>query len=257
MDSYQEHQAMKTLHLVSNNIKEWASTETVGKLFPCLEMLIICMNPLDNVTPSGAFFKKLHTLNLNNTNVSSWDSLESLLTFPNLKSLSLWHVPLDNGYNEKERRFAMISRLPAIQLLNKSNISDTEREDAERWLVRKYQKEHKRPSVYDELTSKHGSLDPLPDIDLSPKKNVSLQFTFEGVDRQSEVHRVSTEQTTKQLRSWIGNSLLQGVQASKLLLVYVDFEEGNVYDTQVMKNDAKPLYYYKMKDGDKIEVVID
>ena len=255
LSDYQEHQGVRMVHLVSNNIKEWESAEIVGKLFPSLETLIISSNPLDNVTPSGGHFKRLQRLNLNDTNVSSWDSLESLLTFPDLKNLSLWHVPIGSDLDEKERRFAMISRLPAIEQLNKSSVSATEREDAERWLVRRYQGEGKRPSVYEDLTSKHGTLQPLPNIDLSPKKQVSLEFTFEGINRRTEVHSVCTEQTGKQLRAWLAGDSMLGVPTSKLMLVYVDFEEGNVYDTQVIRPNANPLYYYKMKDGDKIEVI--
>ena len=254
IEDYTEHVGLKLVHFVSNNITEWLSVETIGRIFPNLETLIISYNPLNNVTKSGKYFAHLQCLNLNNTNINSWDSLESLLTFSKLKNLSLWHVPIESDLDKKEVRFAIISRLPFIESLNKSKISETEREDSERWLVRQYKKEPKRPSVYEDLAEKHGNLEPLPDIDLSPKKMVSLEFAFKGgIERRSELHNVSTEQTTKQLKSWISKSLLS-LPLSKILLTYVDYEENKVYDRIAMITDGKPLYYYKMKDGDKIIV---
>ncbi len=252
---YTKHIGMKLVHFVSNNITEWQSVETVGKVFPNLETLLVSYNPLNNVTKSGEYFSNLHCLNLNNTSINSWDSLESILTFPKLKSLSIWHAPIGDELNEKERRYAIISRLPFIEQLNKSSISETEREDSERWLVRQYKKKPKRPSVYEELSKKHGNLDPLPDIDLSPKTEISLELTYENIERRSEIHSVSTEQTTKQLRSWVGRSLL-GISPSKVMLTYVDYEEDRVYDTVTMTVNSKPLYYYKMKDGDKITIIV-
>lgn len=252
------HRGLKMLHLVSNNVKEWESVRHVGRMFPSLETLLMSHNPIDNIVPTGECFTNLKTLNLNNTNVSSWDSLEGLLTFPDLKSLSLWHVPIGSDLNEKEKRFAIISRLPGIEQLNKSHISETEREDAERWLVRQYQQKPKRPSVYDDLTKKHGSLDPLPNIDLSPKTKFSLEFIFKDFDRRSEVRTISTQQTVKEFKIWIANSLLQcRYPLSKLTIVYVDLEEGKVYESQVMKPDTKQLYRFKMKDGDKIEIFLN
>ena len=76
LNEYPQHNGLKTIHLASNNIKEWNSVETIGILFPNLETLLISVNPLDNITPSGEKFKKLHNLNLSNTEVSSWDSVE-------------------------------------------------------------------------------------------------------------------------------------------------------------------------------------
>ena len=256
LNEYPQHNGLKTIHLASNNIKEWNSVETIGRLFPNLETLLISVNPLDNITPSGEKFKKLRNLNLNNTEVSSWDSVESLLTFPDLTDLSMWHVPIGSDLNDKERRFAVISRLPAIQSLNKSSVSESEREDAERWLIREYQEHPKRPSVYENLTERHGRLQPLVDVDLSPKKQVSLEFSYEGFERQREIHSVATEQTTKQLKCWVGQKLLQ-VSPSKLRMYYVDMEGNDVvYGSELMMFDTRPLYYYRMKDGDRIEIAL-
>ena len=256
LSEYPQHSSLKMLHFVSNDIKEWRSAETIGKLFPGLETLLISANPLDDITPSGVHFEQLRTLNLNNTNITSWESLESLMTFPGLKSVSLLNVPIGSDLEGKERRFAMISRLPSIEQLNKSSISATEREDAERWLVRQYHEKPKRPSVFEDLAEKHGKLQPLPDIDLSPKKEVMLELFFKGIEKCSEVHKINVEQTTGQLRSWIASRLLK-VDPSSVEMVYVDLlEDGQVYCRQIMKYDSKPLYYYKMKDGDKVKVTL-
>lgn len=250
-----QHDALAHLNIVDNNLTEWKSVETLGELFPNLDTLTICSNPLSGVTPVGEKFKNLRNLNLNKTMVSSWECVENLSTYPCLTELSLWHVPIGSDFEDKERRFAMIARLPMIQLLNKSTISETEREDAERWLIRKYKKEPQRPNIYTTLIKKHGNLQPLRDINLSPKKEVSLEFCYDGIERRTEIHKVNIEQTTKQFKTWIGRTLLN-IPRSKLRLFYVDVEMAPIYGSVEMKLGTRSLYMYNMKDGDHINIMV-
>ena len=252
-----QHDALAHLNTVDNNLTEWKSVETLGELFPNLDTLTICSNPLSGVTPVGGKFKNLRNLNLNKTMVSSWECVENLSTYPRLTELSLWHVPIGRDFEDKERRFAVIARLPMIHLLNKSTISETEREDAERWLIRKYKKEPQRPNIYSTLIEKHGDLQPLQDIDLSysPEKEVSLEFYYDGIEKRTEIHKVNIAQTTKQFKTWIGRTLLN-IPPPKLKLFYATVEMSTIFGREEMKPGTRPLYMYGMKDGDHINVVV-
>lgn len=48
-------------------------------------------------------------------------------------------------FNEDERRFLMIARLPDITLLNGSAVTPLNREDAERFLIRYYLDQEQKP----------------------------------------------------------------------------------------------------------------
>ena len=259
VDDMPQHQGLVKLFFVENQLTQWNAIEVLGDLFPNLQTLLLNDNPVREITPTEATkFPNLQTLNLNKSQVNLWESVENLASYPQLVHLSLRHVPIGNDMNEKERRFAMIARLPSMQLLNKSVISEEERQDAERWLIREYSNKPNQPHIYQNLVAKHGMLKPLVEVNLAPKKEVSVEFQYEGIDRHSDIHKINTHQTTKQLRCWIGRTLLL-VPPSKLRLFYTDTECVNVYASEEMKIDSKELYRYGrygIKDGDLIEVVL-
>ena len=200
-------------------------------------------------------FPKLKLLNLNETEISTWDSIQCLSDLISLTDFSLLKVPLGSDLSEKHRRFATIARMPLLTRLNKSTVDGEEREDAERWLVRQFdgQPDHTRPKVYNELKVKHGIINQLAVVDLSPKRKASLEFHFE--DKPIETHTVLLKQTTKQLKSWICKNLL-GVPSCKLMLLYGDTECLETFGLQRMRYDNKNLMSYRMKDGDQIHVTI-
>ena len=71
----------------------------------------------------------------------------------------------------EESRAEVIARLSHITTLNGGDkISETEREDAERAMIRRYLhlEPGQRPARVEELIAAHGHLDPLVKIDLTP-----------------------------------------------------------------------------------------
>ena len=171
-----------------------------------------------------------------------------------LSCLSLTESSSD--LSEKYRRFATIARMPLLTRLNKSAVDGEEREDAERWLIRQFddQPDHTQPRVFSKLKTKHGIIDQLADVDLSPKKKAYLEFHFE--DKPVEMHTVVLKQTTKQFRSWVCKNLLGVPPSCKLMLLYGDTECLETFGLEKMKYDDKKLYSYRMKDGDQIRVSI-
>ena len=250
------HKGLTFLYLVENNITEWSSIESLSEIFPNLISLSLNTNPLSNIqpTPGGSKFKYLQTLNLNESSINLWDSVENLSCYSELKNLSLLRVPVGESMVEKERRYSTIARLPSIENLNKSYVSEDERLDAERWLIREYNDKVERPLVYQSLLEKHGNLEPLVEVNLSPKKSAYLEFHYEGIDRACEKLVVNITMTTKQFRCWIGRSIL--VPPSKLRLFYIDIDMREYCGAVEMRWDSKILYTYGIKDGDQIDVVV-
>lgn len=71
--------------------------EALGQMFPSLEVLILAECPLSKLTEEEHFkeyFQNLKYLSLNNTKISSWDSVDRVNWFPNLAELRLQQCPL-------------------------------------------------------------------------------------------------------------------------------------------------------------------
>lgn len=163
------HNSLQRLHINNNGISEWAELEKLGHTFPALHTLVAIANPLSKITvpiASPHIFPSLNCLTLNSTQLSKWSSIEALATFPDLVDLSLLNVPLGQHMRESERRFAIIARLPSLQLLNKSQVTPTERENAERWAIRHYHDKKDKLHTYQQLVNIHGLLQPLADVNL-------------------------------------------------------------------------------------------
>ena len=82
------------------------------------------------------YFPSLTTLQLTNADITSWSSIDALnAATPNLKSLRFRSNPITSSISAAESRSVTIARLPQLEYLNASPISDKERTDSERRYV--------------------------------------------------------------------------------------------------------------------------
>ncbi len=228
----------------------------MSQAFPLLRTLIASDNPLTTITPSfpgTVVFPELEVLNLNSTQLADWRSFEHLAQLNNLEALSVMRVPVVEAVkDERKRRYGIIARMPGLNKLNKSVIHDTERDEAERWLLREFEGHPDPPRVYTDYHAKHGILDKLADVDLSPRKTVQLQFHFK--DRDTVTRSVKMDQSIGELRNWVARELL-GTPSVRVRLIYVDCMgwEGS----QVLLLSGRKLYTYRnIADGDQMHVRI-
>ena len=118
----------------------------------------------------------------------------------------------------EESRAEVIARLSHITTLNGGDkISETEREDAERAMIRRYLhlEPGQRPARVEELIAAHGHLDPLVKIDLTPTVFVRVLVFFGELEREMVIsvrqrvrhfkRRLSTEfrLAPAQIRLWL------------------------------------------------------
>ena len=252
--SARRHDGLVQLHFVENTVTKWDCVEVLGELFPKLETLLLTSNPLEDVNFSRGRFDHLRSLNLNDTAIKHWASVEELRKFPSLSELSLMRIPLELDLDSQKRRNSTIARLPSLQKLNKSSITEEERECAERWLLRQLDSNNSSHlEIYCILASKHGSLEPLAEVDMSPQTHASIEFHFVEMGRKSEIHKITLQQTVKELKSWLGKHL--GLAPSRLKLFYIDTEVSMVFGAEEMRYEFKYLSSYSMKDGDQIQVL--
>ena len=252
LDPSFSHAALQRLHINNNSLSEWREVTRLSPAFPNLHTLVAIGNPLEAIPEVQEEFPALYCLTLSSTKLSEWRSIEHLSSLPALCNLSVRCVPLGEGMSEEERRLSTIARMPRLQKLNKSEISETEREDAERWIIRRYLGSDSKPALYQQLVEKHGSLQPLPDIDLSPHSQASIEFHFDYPDHQRvEEHTVDLRQSAAQLKRWVSGLL--DLPQRRLRLFYVAAEDSGSYS---MACRVRPLHAYGMKDGDQVLVQI-
>ena len=118
----------------------------------------------------------------------------------------------------EESRAEVIARLSHITTLNGGDkISETEREDAERAMIRRYLhlEPGQRPARVEELIAAHGHLDPLVKIDLTPTVFVRVLVFYGELEREMVIsvrqrvrhfkRRLSTEfrLAPAQIRLWL------------------------------------------------------
>ena len=186
--------------------------------------------------------------------LSDWTSFEYLAQLGKLSELNVLRVPVAEVVNDdKKTRFAIISRMPCLSKLNKTAISDTEREEAERWLLREYADQPHPPTQYAHYLAKHGVVGRLADVDLSPRETVQLEFHFED-GREKVTKSVKMDQTISELRRWVAKVLL-GDASAEVKLLYVDCMGWD--GLQVLTLSGRKLHSYReMRDGDQIHVRI-
>ena len=250
--------SLKQLHIQENCVKDWSELAKVSDVFVNLQTLIASGNPLSSIAQIDCkIFPELLKLSLNSTLLREWHSFESLAHLAKLQELNVLRTPVCEGLEDKIRRYAIVARMPTLSKLNKSEVTPIEREDAERWLLREFEHCPKRPAVYDNYMKKHGALDPLVNVDLTPPTRIRLEFHFKNIDgRSPECHEVSLKQTVRQLKKWVGSELL-GIPTSsvKLQIQYTDAYSEDWHGLEVMRLEQKYLHSYKhLKNGDRIYV---
>ncbi|XP_055380320.1 tubulin-specific chaperone cofactor E-like protein [Condylostylus longicornis] len=271
------HSGVRKLHFTGNPVQDWSEICRLGRVFPNLDTLVLANCPLkaveavprppssnsdkssnttddEDVAPPHEFFKNLAFLNLSSTKINTWDDVDRLAQFPNLKNLRVQNWPLWDKCDstEYERRQLLIARLPYVQTLNGGVVTTEEREDAERAFIRYYmdKPESDRPARYNELIAKHGKLDPLVNIDLRPEKRVKITFTYGDI---CEVRSCDVYRTVIDLKMRLER--IVGIPHNKMRLYYVDQDLRDHQGPEEMKYPHKRLYSYNIQSGD--EIIID
>ena len=233
-----------------HDIKQWDEIGKLGFVFPQLTALWMSECPLENIvsTQIPQQFPNLKSLSLNDTLLSTWQDIEALKHFPLLTDVSLMGIPLVCEYSDQVKRQLLIARLPNIRKLNKTKVTEEEREDAERFFIRHYMDDEDPPTRYLELVETHGMLDRLADVNLKPKETAMISFIFN--DQPLFKREINLMQSTTSLRKYLSEYI--GIPLPDFRILYHDV--GFCYGLEEMNFGTRKLYRYKMKDGDEIHV---
>ncbi|XP_030253550.1 tubulin folding cofactor E-like a isoform X2 [Sparus aurata] len=245
---------LRLLHITDNSLKDWAEVRKFGSMFPSLDTLVMANNNLASIQDSKdilpRLFPNLRSINLNNSGLNQWADIEKLNFFPKLEEVRLQGIPLLQAYTNAERRSLMIAQLPSISLLNGSVVTDSEREDAERFFIRYYfdYPEEELPYRYHSLVTKYGRLEPLAEIDLRPRCRAQVEVHCE---EKVEQLNIRLDQTVAELKKQL-TTVVQ-LSTNSMRLYYID--KCSAFGPEEMRYNTRVLHSYSIQDGDEILVV--
>lgn len=132
---------LRYLDLSGNRLSGWAQVWELAAQLPELDTLNLSGCPLGEGGAAGAFaatpcFPSLRTLLLAGCGVGSWAEVQALARLGQLSNLRLTGTPVWESAG-RDARAETIARLGSLRVLNGSDISTTERRDAELWYLRR------------------------------------------------------------------------------------------------------------------------
>ncbi|XP_062275153.1 tubulin-specific chaperone cofactor E-like protein isoform X1 [Scomber scombrus] len=246
--------SLRLLHITDNSLQDWAEVRKFGSMFPGLDTLIMANNNLASIQDSKEIlqrlFPNLRSVNLNNAGLNRWEDIEKLNFFPKLEEVRLQGIPLLQAYTNMERRSLMIAQLPSISLLNGSVVTDSEREDAERFFIRYHfdYPEEELPYRYHCLVTKYGKLEPLAEIDLRPRCRAQVEVHYEEKVEQLSIR---LDQTVAELKKQL-TTVVQ-LSTNSMRIYYID--KCTAFGPEELKYNTRALHSYSIQDGDEILVV--
>ena len=121
-------------------LNSWDDVESLRRSFPNLESLTMADCSIGHV-PDFALdhLEQLSAINISNWPIKSWSCIDRLSQLDKLITLRCAGIPILEELNNKEaRRYHLIARLPQVRRLNGGDISQDEREFAERAFIRHF-----------------------------------------------------------------------------------------------------------------------
>ncbi|XP_023817328.1 tubulin-specific chaperone cofactor E-like protein [Oryzias latipes] len=245
---------LRLLHITDNRLHDWAEVRKFGSMFPSLETLVMANNNLASIQDSKdvlqRLFPNLRSINLHNSGLNRWEDVEKLNFFPKLEEVRLRGIPLLQAYTNAECRSLMVARLPSVSMLNGSVVTDSEREDAERFFIRYYLDcpERDLPYRYHSLVTKYGKLEPLAEINLKPRCRARVEVHCE---EKVEHLSIRLDQTVAELRKQLTKVVQLSTKSMRLYYINKD----SAFGPEEMKYNTRALHSYSIQDGDEILVV--
>lgn len=96
-DYHFHHDHLKRVYISNNHLTDWQSICNLGRLFPRLQTLIASDNPLQSFRSDQDVIQclpYLHTLSVDQVQVSEWDDIVALTHLPSLHALRIHLAPL-------------------------------------------------------------------------------------------------------------------------------------------------------------------
>lgn len=121
---------LEFLNLTGNALREWSEVERLREL-PALRRLMLNGNPLREMRYPGGF-AALEWVSVRDCRVERWESVDRLNAFPALREIGMLRNPVSEGQAERDQRVEVVARVGSLRVMNHSEVSRRERQDAEK-----------------------------------------------------------------------------------------------------------------------------
>ncbi|PIO76056.1 leucine Rich repeat-containing domain protein [Teladorsagia circumcincta] len=276
------NETVKTIHLNRCRIDDWGLIVRLMHRFPSRKTVFLCENPIKKVAhqPSNDELTTLESLNLAKTEISDWDSIDNLDRLPSLTDLRVLAIPLLESLTEEERTHLVIARVRNLRVLNGSIITPEQREQSERYFIRYYQvcllfalgssrwplsasfdaagkppvvilhplqDRDDKPHHYKRLIEKHGHVERLAKVDLTPKSTAHVQVLCEETNYQAKL-RINLNKSVGQLMKSLEKQC--GIPYSRLRM-FLTTKDGWVEE---FRYPGMSLHSYRIEDDDVLNL---
>ncbi|WKY16728.1 hypothetical protein Q1695_001388 [Nippostrongylus brasiliensis] len=244
-------ESVKTIHINRCRIDDWGSIVRLMHRFPSRKTVFLCENPIKMVRHHSSHNDALGTLeslNLAKTEISDWDSIDNLDRLPSLTDLRILAIPLLEALNEEERTHLVIGRVRNLRVLNGSIITPEQREQSERYFIRYYQDRDDKPHHYKRLIEKHGHVERLAKVDLTPKSTAHVQVLCEETNYQAKL-RINLNKSVGQLMKSLEKHC--GIPYPRLRMFLTRNEDGSMEE---FRYPGMSLHSYKIEDDDVLNL---
>ncbi|GMR60460.1 hypothetical protein PMAYCL1PPCAC_30655 [Pristionchus mayeri] len=244
-------ESVSLVHLNRCRISRWSDALKMMSYFPKRETVFLCENPIreirDNKQESDPPYSSIRMINLSKTGIHDWTSIDHIEHWPQLVDLRINNIPLLDDYSEEEKLHLVVGRLGKLELLNGSSITKEQRESSERFFIRYYEEKEERPKKFEALLAKHGKLEKLVKVDLSPKSHVTVRVKCEETGFDKEMNLKVTK-TVGQLMRHLEKEV--GVAYERMRLFYYQYvDEELSYDCQELRFPKQLLHNLHLDDG--------
>ncbi|CAD6189006.1 unnamed protein product [Caenorhabditis auriculariae] len=240
---------VRTVHLNRCGFEDWKSVAKLLKRFPMITSVFLCENPIRAIDQGASTdgMTSLKSLNLAKTELNDWSSLDNLNKLPSLTELRMPNIPLLESYNEEERRHLTIGRMQQLRVLNGSKISPEQREQSERFFIRYYKDLEDKPPQYKLLVERHGQLEQLINIDLSPKIFAVVKVLCEEANYETQM-RVNLNKNIGDFMRFMEKR--SGIKYARMRM-FLMTSDGMIEEC-LLHN--MPLHSLRVEDGDVFSI---
>ncbi|KAI1729825.1 leucine rich repeat domain-containing protein [Ditylenchus destructor] len=245
------------LHLNACGFSDWSTVLRVLALFPSIQQLYLVENPIQDVFAecpttklhTSEVCKNIRSLSFSDSQLNNWEAIENLAHVGKgkLEDLRLRNIPLLESYSDEERHHLVVGRLRSLVQLNGSPITPFQREESERFFIRYYQCVDGKPPIYNELVERHGNLEQLVKVDLTPRKFAKVMMRCEETNYLGPA-RIRLASNVLGLMKYA--SKITSIPVSKMRLFYFDVNVPACGPTE-LRFPNQVLSSLHIEDGDE------
>ncbi|CAG9534177.1 unnamed protein product [Cercopithifilaria johnstoni] len=244
-------ESLESLHVSKCDIERWETVISLWRFFPNLASLSLCENPIrstycklkiDNLNCLNG----VHRLSLNKCLIDNWSSIERLADINTLQDLRIIAIPLWEKYANGDHFHLVVGRIPQLKILNGSLISAEQREQSERFLIRYYDIRETKPKIFARLVERHGHVEQLCKVDLTPKKYAIIAVICEETGYNAGL-KIRLTQTVSCLMHMLEK--LTRIPVRRMRLFYIN--SINPFPDE-LRFPSQMLQALRIEDGDKI-----